>query len=92
MKLQIRLNAKKKTVDVRECQETEDRASIQRTVNFLKSFMLGFSLEDSIAMLRLDDLFLDTFQIKDVKSLAGDHLSRCIGRISGEKGKTKNAI
>jgi RNA-binding protein PNO1 len=92
MKLQIRMNMKKKTVDVRECEETEDRAAIQRTYNFLKAFMLGFSLDDSIAMLRLDDLFLDTFQIKDVKTLHGDHLSRCIARLSGEKGKTKHAI
>ena len=58
MKLQIRMNTKKKTVDIRECEETEDRAAIQRTHDFLKAFMLGFALEDSIALLRLDDLFL----------------------------------
>lgn len=58
MKLQIRMNNKKRTVDIRECQETEDRAAIQRTHDFLKAFMLGFTLEDAIAMLRLDDLFL----------------------------------
>ena len=83
MKLQIRMNTKKKTVDVRECSETEDRSSLQRTCDFLKAFMLGFGVEDAIAMLRLDDLFLETFQIKDVKNLQGDHLSRCIARISG---------
>ena len=92
MKLQLRMNPKKKTVDLRECEETEDRTAIQRTYDFLRAFMLGFKLDDAIAMLRLDDLFLDTFQIKDVKNIHGDHLSRCIARISGEKGKVKNAI
>jgi len=55
--------------------------------------MLGFEIQDAVAILRLDDLYMESFEVKDVKStLRGDHTKRTIGRICGEKGKTKYAI
>ena len=93
MKIQIKMNPKKKCVEIRTSDTTKDPSAIRKCEDFLKAFMCGFELQDAIAMLRLEDLYLETFLIKDVKaSLHGDHLSRCIGRICGEKGKTKNAI
>jgi len=93
MKIQIKMNLKKKCVEIRTSDSTIDPCAIRKCEDFLKAFMCGFELQDAIAMLRLEDLYLETFLIKDVKAnLHGDHLSRCIGRICGEKGKTKNAI
>ena len=92
MKLQVRMNTKRRCIEIRTSAKTEDIGAIQKSADFLKAFMLGFEIQDSVAILRLDDLYLETFEIKDVKSLNGDHLSRCIGRICGEKGKTKYAI
>lgn len=93
MKLQIRMNPKKRCVELRTSATTDDPCAVRKCEDFLKAYMLGFELQDAIAMLRLEDLHLETFLIKDVKAnLHGDHLSRCIGRICGEKGKTKNAI
>ena len=92
MKLEIRMNIKQKCIELRTSEKTNNTASMQKTEDFLKAYMCGFDLNDSIALLRLEDLYFETFDIKDVKSLKGDHLSRCIGRICGEKGKTKYAI
>lgn len=92
MKLQVRMNVKRRAIELRSSKHTEDVSAIQKGADFLKCYMLGFEMQDAVAVLRLDDLYMESFEIKDVKTLHGDHLSRCIGRICGEKGKTKFAI
>ncbi|KAG2192892.1 uncharacterized protein EV154DRAFT_436772 [Mucor mucedo] len=92
MKLQVRMNVKTRTVELKTSPSTEDEGSLQKGADFLRAFALGFEVEDAMALLRLDDIFLDTFEIKDVKTLHGDHLARAIGRIAGRDGKTKFTI
>nr|WCZ58766.1 pre-rRNA-processing protein PNO1 [Seculamonas ecuadoriensis] len=92
MKLQVRMNLKSKSVELRTCPATEDPGAIQKSADFIQAFILGFEPEDAIALLRLDDLYVDSFEIKDVKTLTGDNLSRAIGRIAGKDGKTKFTI
>ena len=40
----------------------------------------------------MEDLYIEGFEIKDVKTLRGEHLARCIGRLAGKSGKTKFSI
>merc|ERR1719281_1621665 len=92
LKLQVRMNVRRKAVELRLSANTPEVGYLQKGADFLKAFMMGFEVRDAIALLRLDDIFVESFEIKDVKRLQGDHLSRCIGRMAGKDGKTKYAI
>ena len=92
MKLQVRFNPKKRCVELRTSPHTTSPDALTKSTDFVRAFMLGFEVRDAIALLRLDDLYVDSFEIKDVKTLQGEHLSRAIGRIAGQGGKTKYTI
>jgi RNA-binding protein PNO1 len=92
LQLQVRMNIKRNTVELRTSDATTDTGALQKGEDFVKAFTLGFDVDDAIALLRLDDLYIETFEIKDVKTLNGEHLGRAIGRIAGKDGKTKFAI
>jgi len=89
--LQVRFNTSSRCVEMKTSQHSLEGA-LQKGADFVSAFMMGFEVQDAVALLRLDDLYVESFQVTDVKLLKGDHLSRAIGRVAGQDGKTRFAI
>ncbi|KAL9245075.1 hypothetical protein vseg_018769 [Gypsophila vaccaria] len=92
MKIDVRMNLKARKVELKTRKDTPEVSNLQKSADFVHAFMLGFDIVDAILLMRADEFYVDTFEIKDVKTLKGDHLSRAKGRLSGKGGKTKFAI
>lgn len=93
LKLQIRMNLRTRSVELKTSKATEDTSALQKGADFVRAFVLGFAVADAVALIRLDDLYVESFEVKDIRStLKGDHLSRAVGRIAGKDGRTKFTI
>lgn len=92
LKLDMRMNLKSRKVEIKTTERTPDAGNLQRAADFIHAYVLGFEVNDAIALLRLDDLYIESFEVKDVKTLRGEHLARGIGRMAGKSGKTKFTI
>ena len=93
LKIQVRMNPRKRCVEMKAGPNTEEPSTfLQKASEYIRAFILGFAVHDALALLRMVDLFLESFEMKDVKTLKGEHSGRAIGRIVGKDGKTKNAI
>ncbi|GAA5981056.1 hypothetical protein JCM11641_001441 [Rhodosporidiobolus odoratus] len=90
--LQVRMNVPKRQIEMKTSKHTPHASALTRAADFLAAYCLGFAVEDAIAMLRLEELYIESFEVKDVKMLHGDHLSRAIGRLAGHEGKTRFVI
>ncbi|KAJ1366897.1 pre-rRNA-processing protein pno1 [Parelaphostrongylus tenuis] len=84
--LQVRFNMKSRNVEIRNPKDKEETTDLQKVRSLSQDLKV-------IPLIRLDHLFLETFEIADVKSsLKGDNLSRAVGRIAGKDGRTKLVI
>lgn len=90
--LDMRMNLKARRVEIRTTPATPDAGALQKAADFVGAAILGFHLKDAVALLRLDDLYVESFEVKDVKTLRGEHLARCVGRLAGRGGKTKFTV
>lgn len=78
---------------MRTSQHSIDASALyKKGADFCSVNMLGFKLQDAVALLRLDYLYLESFQVTYVKILQGDPSSRAVGHVAGQDGTPRFVI
>lgn len=63
-----RMNPRRRCVELRTSAHTMEAEVLQKAADFLKAFMLGFDVPDALALLRLDDLFVESFDVRRARA------------------------
>ena len=50
-------------MELKTRKDTPDVSNLQKCADFVHAFMLGFDIADAVALLRLDDIYVDFFEI-----------------------------
>jgi len=70
LRLDIRFNVKSRNVEIRNPSPDDAVGSqhLQKAADFVKAFVYGFEVEDALALIRLDNLFVESFEVRTVYS------------------------
>jgi RNA-binding protein PNO1 len=61
------MNTKKQIIELRTSEYTKEENALQKAVDFIDAFLIGFEVKDAISIMRLDEIYIETFEIKDGK-------------------------
>jgi RNA-binding protein PNO1 len=60
----VRFNVKSKAVELRTSRFTQEPGALHKGADYVQALIYGFDVEDAIALLRLDGLYLEVFEIE----------------------------
>lgn len=66
MRVLSRFNLQMRRVEIR-CPEDQqvNPTYLQKAEDFVRAFSLGFDVDDAMALIRLDHIFLESFEVTD---------------------------
>lgn len=68
----LRFNLKSRRVELRCPKDQEPNLThLQKGEDFVRAFSLGFEVDDAISLIRLDHMFLESFEVTDGEYFKG---------------------